>query len=190
MSQAEQMQSVYAPRITQFTTEHVVVPSNLPYEQVILALEAQIGVYGNWEVIPHQLAALRASWEQVAQITQPLIGPSGFTNFVKMEQGLLLSLTGKPKRITQYSLGNHLIGVHMVEQIPEVGLYAPPRVLVYEDYHGQTFVAYDRLTSLVSQYQNEEVTNIARLVDYKLDELARLVTGNTQSEQSEESKGG
>lgn len=180
MSQVEQTQreTRNAPRIVQFTVEHVIMPSNLPYEQVILALEAQVGVYGNWEVIPHQLAAMQASWEQVAQITQPLIGPSGFTNFVKMEQGLLLSLTGKPKRITQYSLGNHLIGVLMVEHVPEVGLYAPPRVLVYEDYDGQTFVAYDRLASLVSQYQNEEVTNVARLVDYKLDELARAVTGN------------
>jgi uncharacterized protein (DUF302 family) len=182
MSQAKQahLETVAAntPQITQITVEHVVVPSNLSYEQVILALEAQVGVYGNWEVIPHQLAAMHASWEQVAQITQPLIGASGFTTFVKMEQGVLLSLTGKPKRITQYSLGNHLIGVYMLEHVPEVGLYAPPRVLVYEDYEGKTFVAYDRLVSLVSQYHNEEVTNVARLVDYKLDELARMVTGS------------
>jgi len=171
---------VSAPQITQVTVEHVVVPSQRSYTEVIVALEARVGVYGNWEVIPLQLAAMKATWEQVEQITQPLIGTSGFTTFVKMEQGVLLSLTGKPKRITQYSLGNHFIGVLMVELVPEVGLYAPPRVLVYEDYQGRVFVAYDRLTSLVSQYQNEEVTNIARLVDHKLEELAREATGNEQ----------
>jgi len=181
----EQVEILSAPHITHITIEHVVVPSKHTYADVIGALEARIGVYGNWEVIPHQLAAMNASWEQVAQITQPLIGTSGFTAFVKMEQGVLLSLTGKPKRITQYVLGNHLIGVLMVEHVPEVGLYAPPKLLVYEDYEGRTFVAYDRLASLVSPYQNEEVTSIAQLVDHKLDELVRAVTGSEQDTLSE-----
>jgi uncharacterized protein (DUF302 family) len=187
MSQDEkqQVETVSTPHITHFTTEHVVVPSKHSYAHVIAALEAQVGVYGNWEVIPYQLAAMNASWEQVTQTTQALIGTSGFTTFVKMEQGILLSLTGKPKRITQYALGNHLLGVHMIEHLPEVGLYAPPRLLVYEDYEGGTFVAYDRLTSLVSQYHNEEVTSIARLVDHKIDELARAVTGSGQQTLSE-----
>ena len=161
---------------TQFTTEHVVVSSQRSYEEVIGALEQRVGVYGNWEVIPHQLAAMHASWEHVAQITEPLMGSSGFTTFVKMEQGLLLSLTGKPKRITQYVLGNHLLGVMMVEEVPEIGLYAPPRVLVYEDYTGHTFVAYDHLVSLVRQYENEQVINVAQLVDQKLDELVQAIT--------------
>lgn len=178
--QKGQMEALSPPQITQLTIEHVVVPSRHSYADVIGALEERVGVYGNWEVIPHQLAAVHASWEQVEQRTQALIGTSGFTTFVKMEQGTLLSLTGKPKRITRYSLGNHLIGVHMIEQVPEVGLYAPVRLLVYEDYEGRTFVAYDRITSLVAQYHNEEVTNIARLVDYKLDELAKAITGSEQ----------
>lgn len=161
-----------------FTIDHVVVQSNRSYEQVIAALEERVGLPANWEVLPRQLAAMNISWEQVAERTQALIGTSGFTTFVKMEQGVLLSLTGKPKRITQYSLGNHLIGVLMIEQVAEVGLYAPPRLLVYEDYEGRTFIAYDKLVSLVSQYQNEEVTNVARLVDQKLEELALEATGN------------
>lgn len=176
MTNGQQVE-LLTPQITRFTTEHVVVPSKRTYREVIGALEARIGVYGNWEVIPQQLAVMDASWEQVAEITEPLIGTSGFTAFVKMEQGVLLSLTGKLKRITQYSLGNHLIGVMMIEEVPEVGLYAPPKLLVYEDYEGRTFIAYDRIASLVSQYQNEQVTNVAQLVDQKLDELARAATG-------------
>lgn len=160
------------------TVEHVVVQSERSYEQVIAALEERVGLPANWEVLPRQLAAMNASWEQVVERTQALIGTSGLTTFVKMEQGILLSLTGKPKRITQYSLGNHMIGVLMIEQVGEVGLYAPPRLLVYEDYEGRTFIAYDKLTSLVSQYQNEEVTNVAQLVDQKLEELAMEATGN------------
>ena len=71
--------SIPQPHITHLTVEHVVVPSRYSYAEVIGALEARVGVYGNWEVIPHQLAAMNACWEQVAEITQPLIGTSGFT---------------------------------------------------------------------------------------------------------------
>ena len=180
MTQVEKQQVELSgtSRITHITVEHVVVPSNCPYEHTIRNLEERLGLPANWEVLPRQLSAMNVSWEQVAQMTQALIGTSGFTAFVKMEQGVLLSLTGKHKRITQYAIGNHLIGVHMIEQVPEVGLYAPPRLLVYEDYKGRAYIAYDRITSLVAQYQNEEVTSIAQIVDQKLDELARVVTGN------------
>ncbi len=174
----QQIETNSSSIVTRFTVEHVVVPSTHSYEEVLVALEERIGIPGNWEVLPRQLAAMHLSWEQVIEMTQPLIGTSGFTTFVKMEQGILLSLTGKTKKITQYSLGNHMIGVYMLEHLPEVGLYAPPRLLVYEDYEGHAYIAYDRLTSLVSQYQNEEVTTIAQLVDLKMDELAKAATGN------------
>jgi uncharacterized protein (DUF302 family) len=177
-SEREQVESLGSLHVTHFTVEHVVVPSRYPFDQVITALESRVGVYGNWEVIPHQLASMGASWEKVTEMTMPLIGTSGFTTFVKMEQGLLLSLTGKPKRIVQYILGNPMIGVMMIEEVPEAGLYVPPKLVVYEDYDGRAFVSYDRTESLLSQYENELVTNVARLVDQKLDELARLVTGN------------
>jgi len=95
-----------------------------------------------------------------------------------MDIGTLLSLTGKPKRMSQYSIGNHLLGVQMIEEIAEISLYAPPRLLLYENYEGTTCIAYDQLASLVAQYQNEEVMNIARLVDQRLEALARAATGN------------
>lgn len=178
--ETERVETLSPPRITYFTTEHVVVPSNLSYVQVIGALEARLGPSGDWEVLPQQLAARNLSWEEVAEFTLPLIGTSHFTTFVKMDQGTLLSLTGKRKRIAQYSIGNHLIGVQMIEDIPEIGLYAPPRLVVYEDYEGRTFIAYDRLSSLVGQYQHDTVMNIARLVDQKMEDLVREATGNTQ----------
>lgn len=176
----EQVETVRPPHITHFTAEHLVVPSNQSYVQVTGALEARLGPPANWEVLPQQLATRNLSWEEVAEFTLPLIGTSNFTTFVKMDQGTLLSLTGKPKRIAQYSIGNHLIGVQMIEDIPEIGLYAPPRLVVYEDYEGKTFVAYDRLASLVSQYHNDAITSIARLVDQKMEELVRAATGNEQ----------
>jgi uncharacterized protein (DUF302 family) len=165
-------------QITHFSTTHVVVSAKRSFAQVTAALEARLGLPADWEVLPQQLAARNLSWEEVAEVTLPLIGTSGFTTFIKMDQGTVLSLTGRPKRIAQYSIGNHLIGVQMVEEVPEIGLYAPPRLLVYDDYEERTFIAYDQLTSLVAQYHNEQVSNIARLVDQRLEELARQAAGH------------
>jgi len=170
MSENENEQVV---QITRFSVEHVVVSSKQSFAQVIAALEARLGLPADWEILPQQLAARSLSWEEVAELTLPLIGTSGFTTFIKMDQGTVLSLTGKTKHIAQYSIGNHLLGVQMIEIIPEIGLYAPPRLLVYEDYEGHTFVAYDQLASLVEQYHNEDITSIARFVDLKLEALAR-----------------
>lgn len=167
-------------RFTRFSVEHVVVPSKRSFEQVIAALEGLLGLPADWEVLPQQLAARNLSWAEVAELTLPLIGTSGFTTFIKMDLGTLLSLTGKPKHIAQYSIGNHLLGVQMIEEIPEIGLYAPPCLLVYEDYEGETFIAYDQLSSLIAQYHNDTVTNIALFVDQKMEKLARAAAGNEQ----------
>lgn len=176
----KQQERSTSPSKNCFTVEHIVIPSDRSYREVTGELEARLGPSGDWEILPQQLAARNLSWEEVAEFTLPLIGTSNFTAFVKMDQGTLLSLTGKPKRIAQYSIGNHLIGVQMIEEHPEIGLYAPPRLVVYENYEGQTFVAYDRLTSLVAQYHNETITTIAMLVDQKMDDLIREATGNYQ----------
>lgn len=63
------------------------------------------------------------------------------------------SLAGKPRQVSQYAIGNSLLALQMVEHLPEVALYAPLRLAVYEEDEGKTFVAYDRFSSLLSQYQ-------------------------------------
>jgi uncharacterized protein (DUF302 family) len=56
--------------------------------------------------------------------------------------------------------------------------YAPPKLVVYEDKEGRTFVAFDSFTSLLVQYQHEEITQVAQLVEQKLEALVAEVTAN------------
>jgi len=164
-------------RVTQLTVEHVVVPSTQPYGATVQALEAQLGIWGNWDAIGLQLAEASASWQEVARITEALAGTSGFTIMAKINLGGLLSLTGKPKKVAQYVLGNPLLAVQMIEHAPEVGLYAPLRLVVYEDSAGACFIAYDLPSSLLGQYQREEVDRIALLLDAKLAKLVARAAG-------------
>ena len=79
-----------------------------------------------------------------------------FTIFSKVEQGQLLAFAGKPIHVCQYAIGNPLLAIEMIERIPEVALYAPLRITVYET-GGRTNIAYDRFTSLLSSYGEPRV---------------------------------
>ena len=161
---------------THITIEHIVVASNQPYEKVIDALEARLGSVENWGRIGQQLIAANASQEQVAQTIEEHIGTSGFTLFYKVEHSHLLSLVGKTSRAIQYTIGNPLLAIQMTKHMPEAALYAPLRLVVYENEDGRTFVAYDNFVSLLVQYQREEVTRVAQIVEQKLETLVAEVT--------------
>ena len=64
---------------TQITIEHSVVTSDRSYEQVIEALEAQLGLRADWENIAREAISTNASWEQAVQIVEQQLGTSGFT---------------------------------------------------------------------------------------------------------------
>ena len=49
---------------------------------------------------------------------------------------------------------------------------------MYEDKEGRTFVAFDSFTSLLVQYQQEEITQVAQLVEQKLEALVAEVTAD------------
>jgi len=115
------------------TIEHRVVASNRSYEQVKKSLEARLGVAGNLNELGQQLAAVKASWEQATQAIEKQLGTSGFSLFSTVDHGVLLSLAGKPRRVSQYAIGNPLLALQMVERLPEVALYAPLRLAVYEE---------------------------------------------------------
>jgi uncharacterized protein (DUF302 family) len=161
---------------TPITIEHVVVASNQPYEKVIDAFEARLGPAEHWEEILRPLLLSKASWELVTQTIEEHIGTSGLTFFFKSEQSPLLVLAGKTSRVTQYTIGNPLFATRMTMHMPEAALYAPLKVVIYADEEGKTFVAYDSFTSLLAQYQREEINQVAQVVAQELEALVAEVT--------------
>ena|SRR5713226_781632 len=170
---------------THITIEHSVVASDRSYEQVTESLEAQLGLRADWDKITRALITTNASWEQAVQTVEQQLGTSGFTIFSKIEQGALLTLRGKPTRAAQYAIGNPLLAIQMIEHVPEVALYAPLRLTVYEGNDGRTFVAYEAFTSQLAQYRREEITHIAQLVEQKLEALVAEATGSREEMLSE-----
>jgi uncharacterized protein (DUF302 family) len=162
---------------THVAIEHIVVSSKRSYDQVKATLKARMGFLGNTDELVRQVSEAHASWEQITQAIEERLGSSGFSMFGKVEQGQLLSLVGKPRRVIQYTVGNPLLAIQMIEHVPEVASYAPLRLAVFEGEQGATFVAYDSFSSLLSQYHRAEIAAVAQLVEQKLEVLVAEATG-------------
>ena len=161
------------------TIEHIVITSNQPYEKVLEALKIRMGSIEDWKEMTWKLGSIdvtSTSWEQIVQIIETHLGTSGFTIFNTVEHTPLIALSGKTSRVTQYLAGNPLFAVQMSRLLPEVALYAPLRFAVYQDESGRTFVAYDNFLSQLAQYQREEITRTAQVVQDSLRTLLLAVT--------------
>lgn len=69
-------------------------------------------------------------------------------------------------------IGNPLIMKQMTELVPDAAAYAPVTVLV-DERAGKVHVSYDRMTSLLSVYNNSGATEIAAALDSKIETLMR-----------------
>jgi uncharacterized protein (DUF302 family) len=59
----------------------------------------------------------------------------------------------------------------MTQHDLRAGLYAPLRVLIYENDEGKTCVEYDKPSSLFGQFQNDRISPTAAMLDRKLEAL-------------------
>jgi uncharacterized protein (DUF302 family) len=159
--------------------EHVVIASNQPYDQVLEGLETRMGSEEGWRKTVQrlqELTAAQAPLEQAEETIEQQVGTSDFTIFKKVEHTPLHRLAGKTTRAVQYVAGNAALANQMSRLVPEVDLYAPLHFVVYEDTAGKTYVAYDNFVSLLAQYQREDVTQVAQVVEAKLEALLAAVT--------------
>ena len=154
--------------VTRITVDHVRVVADKPFDQVVKAFEQQLGQF-NPEVYK-SLAAGEDAEKDRAKI-EAMVGPSGFMLFRTSDHGALLRLAGQKKKAIQYLVGNPLFAVQMTRHDIRASLYAPLRVLLYENEKGKTCVEYDKPSSLFGQFGNAKVKDVAAMLDRKLEQL-------------------
>jgi uncharacterized protein (DUF302 family) len=159
--------------VARFTIDHVRVVGNKPFDQVIKAFEQQLGQF-NPEV--YKSLAGGEDPEKVRPRIEAMVGPSGFMLFRTSDHGALLRLAGQKKKAIQYLVGNPLFAMQMTQHDIRASLYAPLRVLIYEYEQGKTCLEYDRPSSLFGQFGNTKVTDVAIMLDRKLEQLVAKVT--------------
>jgi uncharacterized protein (DUF302 family) len=154
--------------VTRITVDHVRVVADKPFDQVIKAFEQQLGQF-NPEVYKSLAAGEDA--EKVRAKIETMVGPSGFMLFRTSDHGALLRLAGQKKQAIQYLVGNPLFAIQMTQHDIRASLYAPLRVLLYENEQGKTNVEYDKPSSLFGQFGNAKVTEVGTMLDQKLEQL-------------------
>jgi uncharacterized protein (DUF302 family) len=154
--------------VTRITVEHIRVVAEKPFDQVAKAFEQQLGQF-NEET--YKSLAAGEDVEKVRSKLEAMVGPSGFMRFRTSDHGSLLRLVGQKKKALQYLVGNPLFAIQMTQHDIRASLYAPLRVLLYENEHGKTCVEYDKPTSLFGQFGNAKVTDVSTMLDRKLEQL-------------------
>ena len=148
--------------------DHVQVVTPKPFDEVTKAFDQQLGKFD-----PEAYKSLAAGEdvEKVRKKIETMVGPSGFMLFATHNHGALLRLTGQKKKAIQYIVGNPLFAVQMTQHDIRASLYAPLRVVIYENEEGETCVEYDKPSSLFGQFGNAKVTEVATMLDRKLEQL-------------------
>jgi uncharacterized protein (DUF302 family) len=154
--------------VTRVTVDHVRVVADKPFDQVTKAFQQQLGQF-NEET--YKSLAAEEDVEKARAKLEAMVGPSGFMLFRSSDHGSLLRLAGQKKKAIQYLLGNPLFAIQMTQHDIRAGLYAPLRVLIYENEHRKTCVEYDKPSSLFGQFGNAKVTEVATMLDRKMEQL-------------------
>jgi uncharacterized protein (DUF302 family) len=154
--------------VTRITVDHVRVVADKPFDKATKAFEQQLGQFD-----PEVYKSLAAGEdvEKVRKKIEAMVGPSGFMLFRTSNHGALLRLAGQKKKAIQYLVGNPLFAMQMTQHDIRASLYAPLRVLIYENEEGKTAVEYDRAASLFGQFSNAKVTEVANMLDRKMEQL-------------------
>ncbi len=150
------------------TVDHVRRTTDKPFEDVTTAFERQLG---RFEPGVYQALAAGGDAEGARAKIEAMAGPSGFMLFGTQDHGALLRLAGQKRKAIQYVVGNPLFALQMTQHDIRASLYAPLRVLIYEDSEGKTCVEYDRPSSLFGQFGNDRIAPTAAMLDKKLEAL-------------------
>jgi uncharacterized protein (DUF302 family) len=157
---------------SRFTVDHVRVLTDKPLEQVAKAIERQLGRFE-----PEVYRSLAAGGDTVGAKSkiEAMAGPSGFMLFGTNDHGALLRIVGQQRKAIQFIVGNPLFALQMTQHDIRASLYAPLRVLLYENAEGKTCLEYDKAASLFGQFGNAQIDAVAAMLDRKMEALATAV---------------
>jgi uncharacterized protein (DUF302 family) len=158
MTQADMQNSVTSQTIA---IEHIRISSGRSFTELRRKLE---------DLLPRLdpgIAVALQSGDQKRVKDYEKNGPK-LSIFGERDHGALLQIAGNRRNAVQYEIGNPLTASKMTRYQLPAALYAPLRVVLFEDEHGRGIFEYDRPSSFFGQYGDERVTEVGRYLDVTL----------------------
>ena len=144
--------------------EHIKIASTKSFAEAKAALERLVP-----EIDP-AIGVLLREGDRERALKALEAGPV-LARFLSRDHGSLLQIAGRPRKAVQYDIGNPLTASRMTRHQLPAALYAPLRVLLYENETGRSIFEYDRPSSLFGQFDDERVTAVARELDTSLERV-------------------
>ena len=148
----------------QVQIEHVRIEAEKPFEAVKAALEDLV-----LPLDPTVPEALRQG--AIGRAREALQRGPELAIFSARDHGGLLRIADLARKAVQYEIGNPLTATRMTQHQLPASLYAPLRVVLYENEAGHAVFEYDRPSSLFGQFEDERVTAVARELDAGLERV-------------------
>lgn len=149
--------------------EHVTIVSSLPFAEVRRKVEAALP-----KLDPRVVQDLTSGDVQKVQLYDES-GPK-LSIFLARDHGALLEIVGHPRNAIQYEIGNPVTASKMTRHRLAAGLYAPLRVVLFENEEGQAVFEYDKPSSLFGQFGDDRVTEVGRYLDAALEAALHQVS--------------
>src|ERR1700728_3680476 len=163
MTRGTTQDSITSPALV---VEHIRISSGRSFVEVRRKLESAV------PKLDSGIAEVLQSGDQKRAKDYEENGPK-LSIFVERDHGALLQIVGKRRNAVQYEIGNPLTASKMTRHQLPAALYAPLRVVLFEDEYGRGIFEYDRPSSFFSQYGDERVTEGGRYLDATLEAVLR-----------------
>jgi uncharacterized protein (DUF302 family) len=164
MTQATMQASVTSRTIA---VEHIRISSGRPFSEVRRKLERTV------LMLDKGIAETLSSGDQKRAKDYEENGPK-LSIFLVRDHGALLRIAGGKRNALQYEIGNPLTASKMTRHQLGAALYAPLRVVLFEDEQGRGVFEYDKPSSFFGQYGDKSVTEVGRYLDAALEAVLRI----------------
>jgi uncharacterized protein (DUF302 family) len=137
--------SVNEPKVSRdnISVEHIRIVSDKPYDEVRKALEKLPKFDDRIRALLHY-----GEIERVAVELNKIQGDAGLVIFSVATQGDWLQIRSGKRNAAQYVIGNVLVSSQMTQHELAAGLYAPLKIILYENKAGTATFEYDQPSTL------------------------------------------
>jgi uncharacterized protein (DUF302 family) len=142
--------------------EHIRIITERPFTEVQRRLKDEL------PALDTSIAEALGSGDQERVKVYEKSGPK-LSIFEERDHGALLQIWGNRRNALQFEIGNPLTASTMTRYQLAAALYAPLRVVLFEDEQGRGVFEYDKPSSFFGQFGDARVTEVGRYLDVALE---------------------
>lgn len=155
------------PQIREVAMKHVIIETKKPYVDVCAFIEGKLGRLDQ----PMRDMLQNGQTDHLREAATRITRNYGLSIHYVAYHGKVLALNGPTENLKTYYIGDILSASRMTRVIRAAGLYAPLRVVIYQNALGGTTIEYDQPSSLFGQFHNPTTDTMGVSLDERMSKL-------------------